>query len=144
MINNLEVFRTNLNGFLAASKVDGPPEVLTNGAQLFYNFIIFLIVILLAYYITKIVAKKRLQVLKSKNIKMLEMISVGVGVSLGIVKVGNKYMLISICKERVSLLSELDSEDLVFEDISTMPNFQEQFKKLLNTQKGKKNNDENN
>ncbi len=143
MINNLEVFRTNLSGFLAASKVDEPPEVLTNGAQLFYNFLIFIFIVLLAYYLTKIIAKKRMQVLNGKNIKLLEMVTVGIGVSLGIVKVGNKHMLVSIGKEQITLLKELDSEDLTFEDIDNIPNFQEQFKKLLNTNKGKKINEEN-
>ncbi len=138
MFNNLEMFRMNLNGFLATSKVDGPPEVLTNGAQLFYNFLIFGFVLVLAYYLTKVVAKKRMQVLNGKNIKILEVISLGVGVSLGIVKVGNKHMLVSIGKEKISLLTELDSEDLTFDDINSIPNFQEQFKKLLNTNKGKK------
>ncbi len=137
MFNNLEVYRTHLSGFLATSKVDGPPEVLTNGAQLFYNFLIFVFVLVLAYYLTKVVANKRMQVLNGKNIKMLEMVSLGVGVSLGIVKVGNKHMLISIGKEKISLLTELDSDDLNFDDVSSMPNFQEQFKKLLNTNKGK-------
>ncbi len=143
MFNNLEMFRTNLNGFLATSKVDGPPEVLTNGAQLFYNFLIFIFVIILAYYLTKVVAHKRMQVLNSKNIKVLEMVSLGVGVSIGIVKVGTKHMLVSVSKEKITLLTELDGEDLTFDDISSMPNFQEQFKKLLNTNKGKKYNEDN-
>ncbi len=143
MIKNLEMFRHNLNGFLVTNQVDGPPEVLTNGAQLFYNFLIFIFVIVLAYYLTKIVAKKRLQVLNSKNINLLEVISVGVGVSIGIIKVGNKHMLVSISKEKVNLLTELDSDDLVFDDVSSMSNFQEQFKKLLNNHKGKNDNEKN-
>ncbi len=143
MINNLDMFRVNLYGFLAVNEVDGPPEVLANGAQLFYNFLVFVFVVILAYYLTKVIAKKRLQVLNGKNISMLEVISVGVGVSLGIVKVGNKHMLVSISKERVNLLTELDLDDLTFEDASNMPNFQDQFKKLLNGYKGKDDNEEN-
>ncbi len=139
MINNLEVLATTL----VVSQVDEPPEVLTNGAQLFYNFLVFAFIIILAYYVTKVIAKKRLQVLNSKNINVLEVISVGVGVSLGIVKVGNKHMLVSISKEKVSLLTELDREDLTLEDINTMPNFQDQFKKLLNGYKGKNDKNDN-
>ncbi len=122
---------------LVAQNEDGPPELLTVGGQLFYSFLIFVFVLALAYYLTKVISTKRMQVLNSKNIKVLEVVSLGVGVSMGIVQVGEKYLLVSMSKEKISLITELDSSTLVFnENGSFSYNFSEQFKKLLNKDKG--------
>ncbi len=141
MLNFFAMKIQNLSFVLVAQEENGPPELLTAGGQLFYTFLIFIFILFLAYYVTKIVATKRMQVLNTKNIKILEMISLGVGVSLAIVEIGGKHLLVSISKDKVSLVTELDKETLVFNENGNLNyNFSEQFKKLLN--KGKNNDDE--
>lgn len=129
---------------LVAQDQIGPPDATIAGGQLFYTFLIFVFVLLLAYYLTKIVSKKRMQVLNTKNIKILEMVSVGVGVSLGIIRVSDKYLLVSISKERVSLITELEENSLAFDEKGNPKyDFSEYFKKLMNNNKGIENNGEN-
>ncbi len=141
MLNFFAMKIQDLSFVLVAQEENGPPELVTTGGQLFYSILIFAFVLCLAYYITKVVGTKRMQVLNTKNMRIIEMISLGVGVSLAIVEVGGRHLLVSISKERVSLVAELDKETLIFnEKGNSNYNFSEQFKKLLN--KGKDNDDE--
>ncbi len=141
MLNFFAMKIQNLSFVLVAQEENGPPELVTAGGQLFYSFLIFIFVLCLAYYLTKVVSVKRMQVLNTKNIKILEMVSLGVGVSLAIVEIGGKHLLVSISKDKVSLVTELDKDTLIFnEKGNSNYNFSEQFKKLLN--KGKDNDDE--
>lgn len=121
-----------------------PPDAINAGGQLFYTFLIFILVLVLAYYLTKAVSKKRIQVLNTKNIKILELVSVGVGVSMGIIRVSDKYLLVSISKERVSLITELDENSLDFDEKGNPKyDFSVYFKKLMNNNKGIDENGEN-
>lgn len=144
MLNFFAITTRKFSYVLVAQEEIGPPELLATGGQLFYSFLVFGFVLILAYYLTKIVASKRMQIMNSKNIKVLEMVSMNAGVSLGIVQVGDKYFLVGMGKEKVDLISELEYKDLVFNEKGTLEyNFSEQFKKLLNknNDKGKDDND---
>ncbi len=118
MLNFFAMKIQDFSFVLVAQEENGPPELVTTGGQLFYSIIIFAFVLFLAYYVTKVVSTKRMQVLNSKNMKILEMISLGVGVSMAIVEIGGRHLLVSISKERISLITELDKETLVFSGLT--------------------------
>ena len=71
---------------------------------------------LLAYYVLKLMGGARARqfgrVISGRNLQLIDSISVGVGTSIQIVRAGKKYLVISVNKERVTLLTEI--EDLEF------------------------------
>ena len=72
-------------------------------------------VALLAYYVLKLMGGTRARQfgrIRGRNLQLIDSISVGVGTSIQIVKAGEKYLVISVTKERVTLLTEV--EDLEF------------------------------
>lgn len=144
MLNIFSSTPVILNSVTGVSDEIASPNLARSGGQLFYSFLVFIFVLFLAYYLTKWVSKKKLHVMNTKNIKILEILSVGVGVSLAIIEVGERCMLVSISKEKVTFVSELDKNSLSFKETGNgennfSQNFNEQLKKLLN--KGKKEDD---
>ena len=65
---------------------------------------------LLAYYVIKLMAGARGRQFKrtSGNLQLIDSISVGLGTSVQIIKAGEKYIVISVSKERVTYLTEVE------------------------------------
>ena len=95
-----------------------PTSFLMAGAQFWFWFRFVgatVFVSLLAYYVLKLMGGARARQFSrasGKNLQLIDSISVGVGTSIQIVKAGEKYLVISVNKERVTLLTEV--EDLEF------------------------------
>ena len=75
-------------------------------------------VALLAYYVLKLMGGARARQFRrtSGNLQIIDSISVGVGMTVQIVKAGDKYIVISVTKEGITMLTEIGS--LEFEDES--------------------------
>lgn len=78
--------------------------------QFFLIIIVFIGVLVLAYYSTKWIASSRFNFRKSSNVKIIESISVGYQSTIQLVKVGSKFFLIGVTKESVTFLTEVDEE----------------------------------
>ncbi len=136
-IGNVFKLQTNSNYILTTQEKIGAPDSVNYGAQLFYYLLVLGVILVLAYYTTKLISKSKLRGLSSKNINIVEMVSVGVGISLAIVKIGEQFFLVSISKEKINLVSEIDGSQLDFnsrEDVQY--DFSEYFKKHLKKIKG--------
>jgi flagellar biosynthetic protein FliO len=101
-------------------------SALGNGFENFlktiYYLIMFALILGLAYYITKFIARKGLTQNKTKTMKLMESMPLGVDKSLHLVQVGAQYFLIGSAAKSMVLISELDQEML----------FEEQLKSAVN------------
>lgn len=87
---------------------------------------------LLAYYVLKLMGGARARQFKrsSGNLQLIDSISIGIGTSVQIVKAGEKYLVISVTKERVTLLTEVENLEFSEETESFDPT-QLPFGKIL-------------
>lgn len=103
--------------------------------------LIFVFVLVLVYFTTYWLSGVQRRVTKNKNLKVIESISVGNNKFISIVEAGKKYLVVSIGKEQINLLAELERDELIdfsFEDDNERAkipgNFQEVLNKLKKTQ----------
>ena len=104
--------------------------------QLIGVLLIFLFVLAITYFTTKWIAGYQKGTMSNKNIKVIESFRVNNNKLIQIIQVGEKYLAISVCKDRINVLTELTKEQLTWlptEDETTAakaPNFQEILEKL--------------
>ena len=84
--------------------------------QFFYIILAFAAVVLLAYFATKWLARAKLGVRKkTANIHFIESYAVNMQSSLQILRIGRKYILVGVTKDKFSYITELDAEDIKHE-----------------------------
>jgi len=110
---------------------------LTNGkdsiVQLITVSIMFILVLALTYFATRFVGNYQKTKLAGNNIQVLETFRISNSKYIQIIKIGEKYFAISVCKDTITYLGDLNSEDLVFRNTSNdfkIPNFKDILEKL--------------
>lgn len=102
--------------------------------QLFTLSIIFIIVLGLTYYTTKWAARIQKNQVFNKNIEVVETYKITTNKYIQIVKIGEKYLVIAITKDSITMLTEIDKEQIELSDtIETKESFSEilnKFKEL--------------
>jgi flagellar protein FliO/FliZ len=102
-------------------------------AQLFTVLIIFILVLAATYYVTAWIAKYQKQSTFTSNMEVMETCRISPNKYLQIVRVTNKYLVISVCKDTVTLLSELSEDE--YEPPAIKGNdpmdFSKEFEKVL-------------
>ncbi len=104
--------------------------------------IIFIFVLAITFFTTKWVANYQKGRSFSKNIQVIETYKITTNKYLQLVKAGDKYLVIAVCKDTVTLLTELDREQIKFPDEKDQRvNFKEILEKAKAIASGKKNSD---
>jgi flagellar protein FliO/FliZ len=87
--------------------------------QLITVLLIFIFVLVLAYFTARLTAGVQRGRLKGSNIEVLETIKIAQNKYIQIVRVGEKYFSYIVCKDTVTLLGELDKNEIpdVEEDV---------------------------
>ncbi|MBQ7359689.1 MAG: flagellar biosynthetic protein FliO [Lachnospiraceae bacterium] len=87
--------------------------------------IIFIGVLALTLYVTKWIAKYQRVQNAGKNMEILEACRIDVSKYMQLVRVGDKYFVIAVCKDTVTMLTEVPVEQLKFHgpEESTDTNF---------------------
>jgi len=86
---------------------------LGNIFELIGLIIVFILILFATYYTSKWVAKNGVNMQKAGNIQVIETYRLSQTKYLQIVKTGkDRYFLISVTKDNVSLIAELDDEDI--------------------------------
>ena len=80
-----------------------------------YYIVMFSLILAAAYFITKYIARKGMAQGKSRTMKLMESMPLGVDKNLHLVQVGAQYFLIGSASKSMVLISELDQE-LLFEE----------------------------
>ena len=80
-------------------------------------------VALLAYYVTKMLALSRGRIGRGRggNLQVVESIAVGAQSMIQLIKAGDKYLVVGITKERVTLLAELSKEEVSEPEAPELP-----------------------
>ncbi len=96
--------------------------------------IVFIGILVAAYFVTKWVSTSGLNMQKTKNIKVLEVFRLNQSKYIYIVEMGNKVVALGVSKDHIECLTELDRDTLVF----TKPDSgHASFKDLLKLSKSK-------
>ena len=82
--------------------------------QLISVLLIFLFVLAITYLTTRWIGKYQQGMLQNKNIQVVETFRVSNNKFIQIIQVGRKYLVISVCKDVVNVLTELTEEELVW------------------------------
>ena len=77
------------------------------------TFIAAVFIIYLSYVFSKYVGRGMNRGGNSRYMRVLDQLMVGQDRYVAVVQVGDKYLLIGVTSQQVSLLQELDSEDLI-------------------------------
>lgn len=89
-----------------------------NFAQFISVLIIFVVVLGVTAWATKWVANYQKQQGSNSNIEVIETTRIAGNKYLQLVRVGEKYMAIAVCKDMVTMLGEIPAEQIKFQDIS--------------------------
>ena len=78
--------------------------------------ILFVLVLAITYYATRWMAGYQKSRVSGSNIEVVETMSLAGNKYLQIIRVGQKYLAVAICKDTVTMLTEIPEQDLVFSD----------------------------
>ncbi len=98
--------------------------------------IIFVFVLLITYWVTKWTAGYQKSRTSNANMEVLETIRLSGNKYVQIVRVGRKYLAVAICKDTVTMLTEIPEQDLVFSDggMSGTSKFKDLLANMVKTQ----------
>ncbi|MBR4085055.1 MAG: flagellar biosynthetic protein FliO [Lachnospiraceae bacterium] len=108
---------------LTSSKVDG-------WAQLITVLLIFVAVLAITAYTTKYIAKVQRQTGMSGNLEVLETIRISATKYIQLVRIGDTYVAMAVCKDTVTKLCEIPKEQLKETTPGELNGFS--FKEMLN------------
>lgn len=103
------------------------------------GIVLFVGILYLAYITTKYIGKRySLSGKSTRSLKIMETIGLGKDSQLAVVKIGEKYLLVGVTPQNVSLVRELDESDLTVADENEIPPEQMDFKTALQINIAKK------
>lgn len=80
--------------------------------RLISAIVVFVLVLAVTYFVTRWIGKYQQGISGSRNITVLETFKVTQNKYLQVVKVGEVYMVIAICKDSITMLTRLDEGEL--------------------------------
>lgn len=107
-------------------------------AQLICIIFLFLFVLLLAYLAARITGSFQSNILnKRSNVKVIEVFRLSNNQVIEIVKIGNQYIALAVCKDSVTMLTKLDETEIKEQEASLEP---VNFKNILDKIRSEKQN----
>ena len=103
-------------------------------------FVIFIFVLGITYVSTRYIAGIQKEQYKTGNMEIIETLRISNNKYLQIVRAGNKYFCMAVCKDTVTMLGEIQKEELVFceNNVSAGIDFQKILEKMKHKQLGNK------
>ena len=98
--------------------------------ELFGLILIFVIVLVVCYYTTRFVAGRQLVQKKMGNFEVVETFAIAQNKYLQLIRMGNKYVVISVSKDVISYITEI-SENEVCQIQNSTSESGKSFKELL-------------
>ncbi|MCR5656224.1 MAG: flagellar biosynthetic protein FliO [Butyrivibrio sp.] len=101
-------------------------------AQMITVLIIFVAVLALTYYVTKWIAKYQQVSNSGNNMEIMETMRISANKYLQIVRVSDKYLVLCVCKDTVTLLCELDEGKYIppVKENAKAPDFSKELEKF--------------
>ena len=113
--------------------------------QLITVLFIFVFVLGVTYFTTKYIASIQKDKYKTGNMEIIETLRISNNKYLQIVRAGNKYYCMAVCKDTVTMLGEIQKEEMVFSEnnLNAGMDFQTILEKMKQKQLGNKKQDTN-
>lgn len=111
--------------------------LLTESGQVdsFVQFItvllLFVVVLIVTYGVTRWISGIQKTQMVGRNMEIVDTMRISSSKYLQIVRVGNKYLVIAVCKDTVTLLAEISSESLTLQDNVQASGYQPGFREIL-------------
>jgi len=106
-------------------------------AQFIAVLVIFILVLGITAYVTKWIANYQKQQNVNCNIELIETTRISNNKYIQIVKIGEKYFAIAVCKDTVTLLCQVPEEELHFTKSEfQMPKFKDLLDKTIKKDSG--------
>ncbi|MCI9080733.1 MAG: flagellar biosynthetic protein FliO [Lachnospiraceae bacterium] len=108
--------------------------------QLIGILLIFLFVLVITYFTTRWIAGYQQGMMKNRNVQIVETFRVTNNKFIQIIQVGQKYLVISVCKDTINVLTELTENELTWkpsEEEFQGVKMNETFQDVLNRLKDK-------
>lgn len=117
-----------------------------NFFEFLYVMIIFIAVLVIAYFVTRWIGKlQKNQLGTNGNLEILEACRLANNKYIQIVRAGKKYFVLAICKDTVTLVGEINEDELEVNkengETKSLASFHDIFEKIRN--KSNSNNDGN-
>ncbi|MDK2798570.1 MAG: flagellar protein FliO/FliZ [Clostridiales bacterium] len=108
--------------------------------NIFVGLIIFVCLLFLTYITTRFIGQKATAAMKSKYIKVIESISLGIDKNIYLVQIDKKYIVIATSGKTIQYLTDIELENLdeANEEINKKIEFTDIFANHLKTLLGKK------
>ena len=102
--------------------------------------IMFVFVLGITYFTTRYIAKIQKGQMSNKNMELIDTLRISNNKYLQIARVGERYYCMAVCKDTVTLLGEIQKEELVFyeNDASAGMDFHAVLEGFKQKQKGNK------
>lgn len=81
--------------------------------------VIFAFVLMITYWVTKWTAGYQKGQTTNANMEILETIRLSNNKFIQIIRIGRKYLAVAICKDTVTMLTEIPEQDIIFSDKNT-------------------------
>lgn len=117
---------------------------MTSGLDSIVQFItilfIFVFVLAVTWFSTRYIAGIQKEQYKTGNMELIETLRISNNKYLQIVRAGNRYFCMAVCKETVTMLGEIQKEDMVFSEnnLNAGMDFQKILEKMKRKQLGNK------
>lgn len=98
--------------------------------QLITLVLIFALVLGSTYFVTRFVGNYQKNKLTGTNISVIETIRISSSKYIQLIQIGSRYFAIAVCKDTVTLIGEIEQDDLVLTDNTTQVQ-SESFKTIL-------------
>lgn len=100
--------------------------------------VLCILVLIASYYTTKFVGKSQMKKQNGSNFQIIDACRLSQNKMLQLVRAGNKYLVLAVCKDNIQVLTELNESDI---EIFSNTKGNIKFKDVLSNITGKKKND---
>ena len=107
------------------------PSTVQNVIELLSLIIIFSIVLAVCYFTTKFIAGRQLVQKKIGNFEVIETFPIAQNKYLQLIKMGTKYIVISVTKDTITYITELNAEEVCQMQKNTTVIAGKNFKEVL-------------
>ena len=93
--------------------------------------LLFLVVLVITYGVTRWISGIQKTQMVGRNMEIVDTMRISSSKYLQIVRAGDKYLVIAVCKDTITMLAEIPKESLALQDASQMSGYQSGFREIL-------------
>ena len=100
-------------------------------AQLITVLVVFVVVLAIAAVVTKYIARYQKSLGSGSNVEVLETAQIATGKYIQLVRLGETYAAVAVCKDTVTMLCQIPEEQIVRKDMVQEMKFRELLSGVL-------------